>query len=70
MVLSGKLEARRGRTYIIRERPQKIAFERLIPLGAKTIPGKAKATLKNGILEIAIPKAEPTRKQAVKIEVK
>ncbi|HHY04888.1 MAG TPA: Hsp20/alpha crystallin family protein [Thermoanaerobacterales bacterium] len=72
LVISGKLEEKEVKEegkYVVRERPQKIAFERLIPLNAKAIPGKAKATLKNGILEIVIPKAEPTQKKAVKIQV-
>lgn len=55
--------------YVLKERPQKITFQRLIPLNAKTIPGKATATLKNGVLEIVIPKAETEQKKTVKIKI-
>lgn len=72
VVISGKLEeeVKEEEKYVLKERIQKVAFERLIPLNVKMIPDKAKATLKNGVLEIVIPKAEPTQKKAIKIEVK
>ncbi len=71
VVISGKYEEKENEErYVLKERPQKVVFERIIPLGTKTIPNKARANLKNGVLEIVIPKAEPTQKKALKIEVK
>lgn len=55
--------------YVIKERPQKMSFERVIPLDVKVMPDKAKAKLKNGVLEITIPKAEVTQKKTIKIDV-
>ncbi len=49
--------------YVIKERPQKMSFERVIPLDVKVMPDKAKAKLKNGVLEITIPKAEVTKRK-------
>ncbi len=75
VTISGKLEEdvdkkeKEEIRYILKERPQKMAFERVIPLGVKVIPDKAKATLKNGVLEITIPKAEVTEKKTIKIEI-
>lgn len=76
VAISGKLEEATDKTdkkeeirYILKERPQKMAFERVISLGVKVMPDKAKATLKNGVLEITIPKAEVTEKKTIKIEV-
>ncbi len=75
VTISGKLEEdvdkkeKEELRYILKERPQKMAFERVIPLGVKVIPDKAKATLKNGVLEITIPKAEVTEKKTIKIEI-
>ncbi len=75
VIISGKLEEdvdkkeKEEIRYILKERPQKMAFERVIPLNVKVIPDKAKATLKNGVLEITIPKAEVTEKKTIKIEI-
>ncbi|QQY79944.1 heat shock protein Hsp20 [Keratinibaculum paraultunense] len=77
LIISGKIEEDTDKKekekeeirYILKERPQKMAFERVIPLGVKVMPDKAKATLKNGVLEITIPKAEATEKKTIKIEV-
>jgi HSP20 family protein len=71
IILSGKHEEEvkeEGERYLLKERRQ-AAFERVIPLGVKTVPDKVKAVLKNGVLEIVLPKAEPTQKKAVKIKV-
>lgn len=46
-----------------------MSFERVIPLDVKVMPDKAKAKLKNGVLEIIIPKAEVTEKKTIKIDV-
>lgn len=65
-----KIDKKDEEKVVVKERPQEMSFERLIPLTAKVLPNKAKATLKNGVLEIIIPKAEPSRKKSVKIKVK
>lgn len=71
VILSGKHEEEvkeEEEKYLVKERRQ-MAFERVIPLGVKTIPDKAKATLKNGVLKIVLPKAEPTQKKAIEVKV-
>lgn len=43
------------------------SFERQVPLPERVVPDRAEATLRNGVLTLHLPKAEP--KQAVKIKV-
>ncbi len=45
------------------------AFERVIELPAEVEPDKAKATFKNGVLTIEIPKSEKVKPKEIKIEV-
>ncbi len=62
--LEVRAEVRRAReekdeNYLHRERGSE-AFERVIPLPAEVVPEKAVASLKDGVLEIRLPKQEPT----------
>ncbi|OLD36942.1 MAG: hypothetical protein AUI83_25145 [Armatimonadetes bacterium 13_1_40CM_3_65_7] len=45
------------------------AFARTLPLGTEVKSGEAKATYKDGVLEIRIPKSERVRPTSVKVEI-
>ena len=45
------------------------SFVRSIPLPAETDPQKAKATFKNGVLEIRLPKSDEAKKREIKVKV-
>jgi len=53
------------RTYHRRERVWR-HYERLIPLPAEVITDKVKAVMKDGVLEIRMPKTEPSKETAPK----
>lgn len=44
------------------------AFARTVALPAEVDEGKAKASLKDGVLELKLPKVEKSRRRAIKIE--
>jgi HSP20 family protein len=46
------------------------AFERVIPLNTKVNPEGITAAMKNGILTVVLPKAEPEKAQGHKVQVK
>jgi HSP20 family protein len=45
------------------------SFVRSIPLPAETDPQKAKASFKNGVLEVRLPKSEEAKKREIKVNV-
>ena len=45
------------------------SFARTIPLPVEVNPSEAKASYKNGILKLVLPKAEPQEEEGVRIEV-
>src|SRR5438445_237612 len=45
------------------------AFARTLPLGTEVKSGEAKATYKDGVLDIRIPKSERVRPTSVKVEI-
>lgn len=45
------------------------SFQRVIPLPAPILAEKAKAKLKDGVLSLTLPKAEPSKSKAIKIKV-
>lgn len=45
-------------------------FERVIPITAKVAPEAIKAVMKNGVLTVTLPKAEPDKAQGHTIQVK
>lgn len=53
--------------YYLAERTYR-KFYRALSLPAKVLSDKAKATYKNGVLEIRLPKAEPEKKTTIKVE--
>ncbi len=53
------------RTYHRRERVWR-HYERLIPLPAEVITDKVKAVMKDGVLEVRMPKTEPSKETAPK----
>lgn len=62
-----KEEEEKGKGYARRER-RYTKFYRSFTLPKPVIPEKAKASYKNGVLEITIPKAEEEKKTTIKIE--
>lgn len=44
------------------------SFRRFVPFPVEVKPDKARATFKNGVLEVVVPKAEP-KKKAIKLKV-
>jgi HSP20 family protein len=58
----------KGRNYYRRELRYG-AFARTIPLPAEVKSEETKATFRNGILEVKVPKAERARPKSVKVEV-
>lgn len=71
VTISGKYEEEtkdESKGYIVRER-RSGAFSRTIPINVDIVPEQAKATFKNGVLEITIPKAESAKRKAVKIKI-
>jgi len=45
------------------------SFQRVVPLPARILADKAKAKMKDGVLTLTLPKAEPAKSRAVKIKV-
>ncbi len=45
------------------------SFQRVVPLPAAVVADKAKAKLKDGVLTLTLPKAEPSEKKQIKIKV-
>ncbi|RMG96386.1 MAG: Hsp20/alpha crystallin family protein [Candidatus Dadabacteria bacterium] len=45
------------------------SFQRVVPLPAEVVPDKAKAKLKDGVLTLTLPKAEPAKPKGVKVKV-
>ena len=45
------------------------SFQRVIPLPGEVVADKAKAKLKDGVLTLVLPKAQPARSKGVQIEV-
>ncbi|MGQ9720311.1 MAG: Hsp20/alpha crystallin family protein [Candidatus Jordarchaeum sp.] len=62
-----KEETEKEMEYIRKERRYK-KFYRSFKLPVEVIPDKAKATYKNGILELRLPKKEGREKRSIKIE--
>ena len=53
--------------YVHRERSYG-SFKSAFSLPAAVDPGKAKATYKNGVLEVALPKTKPSKKAKIEVE--
>ena len=64
-----KEESKEGE-YLFRERGYS-AFKRIVPFPAEIIPDKAEAKFEDGVLEVVLPKKEPTpASKKVKLELK
>ncbi|QGU31643.1 Hsp20/alpha crystallin family protein [Thermochromatium tepidum] len=46
------------------------SFRRVVPLPLSVKPDEARATYKNGVLRVELPKAEPSQPKSVRIEVR
>lgn len=67
LVIKGERKAPEGK-YFRQERPAG-AFQRVITLNVPVDREKVKATLKNGILEVSIPKADAVKPKKIDIEL-
>lgn len=61
-------EEEKKKNYVRKERSE-VSYYRNIPLPEKIIPDKAQAKLADGILDITLPKAVPTKPQRSTIQV-
>ncbi|MDK2903126.1 MAG: hypothetical protein PWQ93_1045 [Clostridiales bacterium] len=71
VTISGKYEEEtkdEGKGYIVHER-RSGAFSRTIPISVDIVPDKAQAKFSNGVLEITIPKAETSKRKAIKLKI-
>lgn len=66
--LRGELKPVQGR-YYRQERPTG-AFQRVITVGVAIDRDNAKATLRNGVLEVVLPKLTEQRSQAIRIDIR
>lgn len=58
----------KNKNYVLRER-RSGSFLRTIPFGVAIDPDKAKATFKNGVLELVLPKAEVDKRQGKQLRI-
>lgn len=71
VVIKGQVEQDREvekRNYYRRERSYG-SFLRRLPLNMEVKAEEAKATFKNGVLEVTIPKAQPGKSKSVKVKI-
>lgn len=61
-------EERKDRNYYLRELRYG-SFTRTLPLATEVKSGEAKATYKDGVLEVTLPKSERVRPTSVKVQV-
>ena len=61
-------EERKERNYYLRELRYG-TFTRTLPLGTEVRSGEAKATYKDGVLEVTLPKSERVRPTSVEVQV-
>ena len=63
-------EEEKKKNYLRKER-QHMSYYQTLPLSEKIVPGKVKATLTDGVLDVVLPKSKPTpvpKKRTVKIK--
>ncbi len=66
---SRQVTEEKEKDYFFRERKYR-AFHRTLPFPAETLPDRAEAILKDGVLEVRVPKKEPTpKREPVKVRV-
>jgi|Deesub1362A_J573_1020465.scaffolds.fasta_scaffold01683_5 HSP20 family protein len=63
-----KREAEEKKAGYLRSERQYSKFYRCLALPAEVNPGKAKATYKNGVLELRLPKVHAEKKTSIKVE--
>lgn len=69
--ISGSREAAKAQTgpNVVKQERMEGKFERVIELPAECKSDGIKASYKNGVLEITIPKKEPAKKETIKVSV-
>ena len=63
-------EEEKKKNYLRKER-HNVSYYQTIPLSEKIVPGKVKAKLSDGVLDVTLPKSKPTplpKKKSVKIQ--
>ena len=63
-------EEEKKKNYLRKER-HSMSYYQTIPLSEKVIPGKVKAKLTDGVLDVTLPKSKPTspqKKKSVKVQ--
>ena len=63
-------EEEKKKNYLRKER-HSLSYYQTIPLSEKVVPGKVKAKLTDGVLDVILPKSKPTpaqRKKSVKVQ--
>ena len=63
--VTGEHEEEKKKNYLRKER-HSMSYYQTIPLSEKVIPGKVKAKLTDGVLDVTLPKSEPTKVQKKK----
>ncbi len=69
--VTGEHKEEEKKKNFLRKERHSISYYQTIPLSEKIIPGKAKAKLTDGVLDITLPKSKPTptpKKKSVKIQ--
>ncbi len=69
--ITGEHKEEEKKENFLRKERHSMSYYQTIPFAEKIIPGKAKAKLADGILEVTLPKSKPTpipKKKAVKVQ--
>jgi HSP20 family protein len=63
-------EEEKKKNYLRKERHH-VSYYQTIPLAEKVVPGKVKAKLTDGVLDVVLPKSKPTKpsqKNSIKVQ--
>ena len=69
--VTGEHKEEEKKKNFLRKELHNMSYYQTIPLSEKVIPGKAKAKLTDGVLDVILPKSKPTKtqkKKAVKVQ--
>jgi len=64
--VTGEHEEEEKKKKYLRKERHSMSYYQTIPLSEKVIPGKVKAKLTDGVLDVTLPKSEPTKVQKKK----
>ena len=69
--VTGEHKEEEKKKNFLRKERHNTSYYQTIPLSEKVIPGKVKAKLTDGVLDVTLPKSKPTptqKKKAVKVQ--